>query len=76
MNIGHIWAVCDIYEKQTGKPIPSSTLKMTVGVCRKDLREYERRGRLDVYYITDAKGTREKGYLRPKERVMHGSLDR
>lgn len=68
MSIGHAWALMDHYEKETGKPTTATQLRNILKVSRSQLRKWEREGRVDVYYVTDAKGTREKAYMRPKER--------
>lgn len=71
-NIGQVFAVCDHFEGERGKPTKASDLRKILGVTRQELRQWERQGRLDVYYVMDAKGTREKAYMRPKERASVG----
>lgn len=71
MSIGQAWALMDHIEAQTGKPTTASKLRKVLNVTRAQLRKWEREGRLDVYYVTDAKGTREKAYKRPKERIVN-----
>lgn len=75
MSIGYAWAVMDHFENETGKPTPASTLKKVLGTTRAQLRKWEREGRVDVYYVTDENGTREKAYMRPKERIKNGKMD-
>ena len=72
-TIGRVWALCDTVEAKTGKPTHAYVIKRVLGVSREELRAFERQGRLDVYYATDAKGTRQKAYKRPKEREYIGS---
>ncbi|UOF90797.1 hypothetical protein LSG31_00495 [Fodinisporobacter ferrooxydans] len=67
-SIGQCWAICDHFELHTGQPVLASTLKQSCGVDRKQLREWERKGRLEVYHVTSPKGTTEKAYKRPKDR--------
>ncbi len=68
MSIGRVWALCDIREQQTGSPTTAHEIKCVLGVKRAELRAWEAQGRLDVYYVTDANGTRQKAYMRPKVR--------
>lgn len=75
MTLGRVWAVCDHREQVDGQPVPTSALKRVCGVTRAQLRAWERDGRLDVYYAVDASGTRQKAYLRPKERDPIGDVD-
>lgn len=70
--IGRVYAILDKYENDTKKPMPTSLLKRFAGVSRSDLRQLERQGRLDIFYAVDGKGTRQKAYLRPKERDSGG----
>lgn len=72
MSIGRAYAVMDHFEQDTGKPTTASALKQVIGITRAQLRKWERDGRVNVYYVTDDKGTREKAYMRPKERVQNG----
>lgn len=58
----------DHFEQESGKPTTASVLKQVVGITRAQLRKWEREKRVDVFYVTDDKGTREKAYMRPKER--------
>jgi hypothetical protein len=68
VSISSVWALCDFQEQKTGAPTTSAELNRVLGVERSQLRRYERGGRLDVYYVTDDKGTRQKAYMRPKGR--------
>ena len=68
MSIGKVWALCDIREQQTGNPTTVREIKRVLGVERAELRAWEVQGRLDVYYVTDANGTRQKAYMKPKHR--------
>jgi predicted site-specific integrase-resolvase len=75
MNIGQAWAVMDHFEGESGKPTTTAQLRNIVGVTRSQLRVWEREGRLDVYYVTNDRGTREKAYMRPKERIQDGKVE-
>lgn len=72
MSIGRAYAVMDHFESESSKPTTASTLKQVIGITRAQLRKWEREGRVDVYYVTDAKGTREKAYMRPKGWANNG----
>jgi hypothetical protein len=68
-GIGVAYAVMDHFEGETGQPVRASVLKRVLpGIDHKLLRDWERQKRVDVFYVTDDKGTREKAYLRPKNR--------
>jgi hypothetical protein len=68
MSIGRVWALCEINEKKDGRPTTAREIQRVMGVSRAELRLHEHKGRLDVYYVTDDKGTRQKAYMRPKGR--------
>lgn len=69
-SLGKTWAICDHFESETGKPVLASILKQSIGITRAELRQLERKGKLDVYYVTNEKGTLEKAYMRPKKRSV------
>ena len=75
MSIGKVWALCDTVEAKTGKPTLAYVIKRVLGVTREELRMFERQRRLDVYDATDAKGTRQKAYKRPREREYIGGKE-
>ncbi len=73
MSVGKAWALCDLREGKTGQPVTAQEIRRVLGIDRTQLRQWERQGRLDVYYTADAKGTRQKAYMRPREREYIGS---
>lgn len=70
VSIGKLFAVLDHFEGETGQPVKVNVLKLALGITRRELRKLERQKRLDVFYVTDEHGTKEKAYLRPKERKI------
>ena len=65
-TIGRLWEFLDFYEERGRAPVPTSIVRAITGVSRTRLRFWEREGRLDVYYVVDGKGTRQKAYRRPR----------
>lgn len=65
-TIGKVWAICDHFEQNTGKPALASTLKQATGIDRKQLRKWVREGRLVEYTITSGDGQQQNAYSRPK----------
>lgn len=67
-GLGRLYAVCDHFEGETGKPVRASVLRKALGLERNILRALERAGKLDTFYVKLPNGQVEKAYLRPKDR--------
>jgi len=64
--LANIYAICNHFEGETGKPVRAAILKRAAGITRQDLRKLEREGKLEAVEITNYKGVLEKHYFKPK----------
>ena len=67
--IGQLYAVLDHFEQATKRPARGSVICRSLNITKKELKELERRGRLESEYFRGPNGVIEKVYRRPGKKI-------